>query len=98
MARGKKYRQRDDPDAVLRKLGIAPDAGARILEVWNKIDRFSREERENLQNIAARRPPERPCFLVSAATGEGVDALLAAIEARLAAQAGARDLTGDAPA
>ena len=63
--------QERDVDAVLRQLGIDPDAGARILEVWNKIDRFDPEERENLRNIAARRPPERPCFLVSAETGEG---------------------------
>jgi len=25
---------------VLRQLGIDPDAGQRILEIWNKIDRF----------------------------------------------------------
>ena len=54
------------------------------------------EERENLQNIAARRPPERPCFLVSAETGEGIDALLAAIEARLAATRMTLDLSIDA--
>jgi len=42
------------------------------------------EAREDLQNFAARRPAERPCFLVSAATGEGIDALLGAIEDRLA--------------
>jgi GTP-binding protein HflX len=58
--------QERDVDAVLRQLGIDPDAGQRILEVWNKIDRFDSDERENLRNIAARRPPERPCFLVSA--------------------------------
>ena len=68
----------------------------RILEVWNKIDRFDPEERENLRNIAARRPPERPCFLVSAETGEGVDALLAAIEDRLAATRMTLDLSIDA--
>jgi GTP-binding protein HflX len=76
--------QERDVDAVLRQLNIDPDSGSRVLEVWNKIDRFSPEERDNLANIAARRPPERPCFLVSAQTGEGIDALLAAIEDRLA--------------
>jgi GTP-binding protein HflX len=68
----------------------------RILEVWNKIDRFDPESRENLRNIAARRPTERPCFLVSAETGEGVDALLAAIERRLAATRMTLDLSIDA--
>jgi GTPase len=92
--------QERDVDTVLRQLGIDPNGGqgARqgILEVWNKIDRFDPEERENLRNIAARRPPERPCFLVSAETGEGVDALLAAIEDRLAATRMTLDLSIDA--
>lgn len=76
--------QERDVDTVLRQLNIDSDSGSRVLEVWNKIDRFSPEERDNLANIAARRPPERPCFLVSAQTGDGIDALLAAIEDRLA--------------
>src|SRR5947207_13607632 len=90
--------QERDVDAVLRQLGIDPDAGSgqRIIEVWNKIDRFAPEERENLRNIAARRPPERPCYLVSAHSGEGLDALLAAIEDRLAATRTTLDLSIDA--
>jgi GTP-binding protein HflX len=88
--------QERDVDAVLRQLGIDPDSGARILEVWNKIDRFDPEERENLRNIAARRPPERPCFLVSAVSGEGVNELLTAIEDRLAATRTTLDLSIDA--
>jgi GTP-binding protein HflX len=88
--------QERDVDTVLRQLGIDPNGGQGILEVWNKIDRFDAEERENLRNIAARRPPERPCFLVSAETGEGVDALLAAIENRLAATRMTLDLSIDA--
>ena len=87
--------QQRDVDTVLRQLGIDPDTG-RILEVWNKIDRFDPQMRENLQNIAARRPAERPCFLVSAETGEGIDALLAAIEDRLAATRMTLDLSIDA--
>jgi GTP-binding protein HflX len=77
--------QEQDVEAVLRQLGIDPAGGQRILEVWNKIDRLSAEESENVRNIAARRPLERPCFLVSAETGEGIDDLLAAIEDLLAA-------------
>jgi len=88
--------QQRDVDHVLRQLGIDPDAGSRILEVWNKIDRFSPEEREDLRKIAGRRPSERPCFLVSAETGEGVEALLAAIEHRLAASRTMLDLSIDA--
>jgi GTPase len=86
--------QQRDVDAVLRQLGIDPSSG-RILEVWNKIDRFSPEEREKLANIAARRA-EHPCLLVSAETGEGVEPLLTAIEDRLAAARITLDLSIDA--
>ncbi len=85
--------QQSDVDKVLQQLGIDAEAGGRILEVWNKIDRFDAEQRENLANIAARRPPERPCFLVSAETGEGIPELLNVIEERLAAARITLDLT-----
>jgi GTP-binding protein HflX len=74
---------------VLRQLGIdRDDAGAAkrvIIEVWNKIDRLAATDRSQLRNIAERRPPAQRPILVSAATGEGIDELGAAIEARLAA-------------
>lgn len=88
--------QQSDVDAVMRQLGIDTDSGGRIIEIWNKIDRFDAEQRENLANIAARRPPERPCFLVSAESGEGIDALLNAIEERLATSRVTLDLTIEA--
>jgi GTPase len=90
--------QERDVEAVLRQLGIDPgaDGGERIIEVWNKIDRFSAEEREKLCNIAARRPHEHPCLLVSAVTGEGIDELHVAIEDRLAATRTTLDLSIDA--
>ena len=88
--------QQSDVDNVLRQLGIDIDAGARILEVWNKIDRFPLEERDNLANIAARRPADSPVFMVSAVTGEGVSELLSAIENRLAAARVTLDLSIDA--
>jgi GTP-binding protein HflX len=88
--------QERDVENVLRQLGIDLEAGSRIIEVWNKIDRFDPEQRENLENIAARRPPEQPCFIVSAQSGEGIDALLAAIEEKLAAARITLDLSVDA--
>ena len=87
--------QQHDVDAVLRQLGIDPDRG-HILEAWNKIDRFSREERDKLRNIASRRSVEHPCLLISAETGEGMDALLSAIEDRLAASRVTLNLSIDA--
>jgi len=88
--------QSRDVDEVLRQLGIDPDAGGRILEVWNKIDRFRDEEREKLANIAARRAQERSCVLVSAETGEGIETLREAIEDKLAATRITLDLSIDA--
>jgi len=88
--------QQSDVDAVLRQLGINPDDSGRIIEVWNKIDRFDAEQREELLNIAARRPADHPAMLVSAVSGEGIDALLAAIEERLAAKRTTLDLSIDA--
>jgi len=76
--------QQHDVDNVLRQLGVDAASG-RIVEVWNKIDRFEPEQRDELKNIAARRPADHPCLLVSAVSGEGVDDLLLAIEQRLAA-------------
>jgi GTP-binding protein HflX len=88
--------QQSDVDAVLRQLGINPDDPGRIIEVWNKIDRFDSQKREELLNIAARRPEDHPAMLVSAVSGEGIDALLAAIEERLAAKRVTLDLSIDA--
>jgi GTPase len=88
--------QQHDVEHVLGQLGIEPEANDNIIEVWNKIDRLDEAARENLVNIAARRPPERPCLLVSAETGEGVEALLQAIEDRLAAARITLDLSIDA--
>ena len=88
--------QQRDVDIVLRQLGINPESGADVIEVWNKIDRFTPEERENLANVAARRPQDHPVCLVSAETGEGIPALLTAIEDHLAARRTTLVLTIDA--
>jgi GTP-binding protein HflX len=76
--------QQHDVDEVLRQLGIAPSEGSRVIEVWNKIDRLSEAERARLVNLAERQPAERRPVLVSAATGEGMERLTDAIEARIA--------------
>ncbi len=82
--------QAADVAAVLRELGVDPDrAEPNILDVWNKIDRVAPEPRLILEHDAGRAP--RPTVLVSAATGEGVEALLSAIDQR----AGARDVVVD---
>jgi GTP-binding protein HflX len=84
-----------DVEEVLRQLGIAADDGARLLEVWNKIDRLDGEARARLRNRAERQPIERRPVPVSALSGEGIDRLLAEIEARLAARRVTLDLVVD---
>jgi GTP-binding protein HflX len=75
-----------DVTTVLRELDIDPDNHARLVEVWNKIDRLGGEDRLRMANAALRRDSfDRPT-LTSAQTGEGLDVLLSAIETRLAAQ------------
>jgi GTPase len=74
--------QAEDVEAVLQDLGIDTiHVDANILEVWNKIDLLSPVTREEARHSArfAERKPAR----VSAATGEGLEQLLEAIDQRL---------------
>lgn len=70
--------QKDDVEKVLAEIGVA-EATPRF-EAWNKIDLLDAERREDLLAEAAKREDVMP---VSAVTGEGVDALIAAVAARL---------------
>ncbi|MBY6240219.1 GTPase HflX [Methylosinus sp. Sm6] len=76
--------QAEDVETILAELGLSGEAGARILEVWNKIDALDPDRlagmRATAESVMGR---ERPS-LVSALTGEGLDALLQRIESRLA--------------
>jgi len=74
--------QSRDVAQVLEELGIAP-ADPRLIEVWNKIDRLDAEGRARADNLAERQPGEHRAVMVSALTGEGIEALDAAIERRL---------------
>jgi GTPase len=75
--------QSADVIAVLNDLGIASN-DSRLIEVWNKIDRLDPSEREQVDNLASRRARGRRPVVLSALTGEGIDALIATIEADLA--------------
>lgn len=79
--------QDEDVRQVLADLGLGAAGEARIIEVWNKADLLTPEERARLAEISQRRlagQAGRAPILVSAITGEGVELLLAAIENRLA--------------
>ena len=74
--------QARDVEAVLSGLGIdTVPAHSHILEVWNKIDLLPPALREEAASTA--KFCERPPILVSAATGDGLGAMLEAIDARL---------------
>jgi GTP-binding protein HflX len=77
--------QAEDVAQVLREIGIDAAAERRIIEVWNKADLLSTEERERLATLASRERAGLRPVLVSALTGEGIDTLLATIEQHLSA-------------
>ncbi|MBX6321610.1 MAG: GTPase HflX, partial [Rhodospirillaceae bacterium] len=75
--------QRADVQSVLRELGVAAEPDGAVIEVLNKIDQLPAAAREQVVAQARREPGQAA---VSALTGEGCDALLAAIDARFAGE------------
>ena len=71
--------QAADVAEVLGRMGSGEDISGRVLEVWNKADQLDAEAREMLAARAAR----AGAVIVSALTGEGCDALLTEIAARI---------------
>ncbi|MFL5259755.1 MAG: GTPase HflX [Hyphomicrobiales bacterium] len=76
--------QAADVASVLAELGIARE-DPRIVEFWNKADLLDESQRDMRRAQAHRR---KDCILGSALTGDGLDALLATIEDRLAESLG----------
>jgi GTP-binding protein HflX len=72
--------QKRDVLAVLSELGVSPQRLGEMIELRNKIDLLDPEERQAAQNNADR---SAGVVAASAVTGEGIDTLLAEIEARL---------------
>jgi len=68
--------QARDVEAILADIGVGEDVPG--FEVWNKIDALPAAERKSIITLAARQPGT---FAVSALTGAGQEALLAAIAA-----------------
>ena len=73
--------QRDDVRAILAQLMARQDSTIPVLEAWNKIDRIEAGDLPLLQAQAASMP--LPPVLLSAARGEGLEALKAAMAAVL---------------
>lgn len=76
--------QAADVYTILSQLGIGDDGHENVLEVWNKIDLLDPEALEAIR--ATRRDGQGAPILVSAATGQGLDELLAAIEVRIGSE------------
>ena len=83
IAHGETEAEAADVGNVLRQLGINPDDRGKLIEVWNKADLLTPSERERLGAVAERGDASAKPALVSAVTGEGVEALLAVIKARI---------------
>lgn len=71
--------QAEDVERILGDLGVDARDERRVLEVWNKVDRLDDSDRLRLLESG-----ERPSVAISAATGEGVDALAHIVEERIA--------------
>ena len=83
--------QAKDVEAILAELEVA-GAADKLIEVWNKLDKLDADQRDGLVLGQGENAP----IAVSALTGEGIDRLLSAIEARLARGRSLLDLDLDA--
>ncbi|HWK66855.1 MAG TPA: GTPase HflX [Rhizobiaceae bacterium] len=75
--------QAEDVEQILGDLGVDASDSRRVIEVWNKIDRLDEASCARLlaeTGVGRQGPP----IAISAATGEGIDALVAVIEERVA--------------
>jgi GTP-binding protein HflX len=72
--------QAENVREILADIGVGEADEERIIEVWNKIDTLSPEAAASLRQSASRLPRT---VVLSALTGQGVDAMLEAINAAL---------------
>jgi GTPase len=77
--------QRDDVLSILNDLGIGSNESQPIpvIELWNKIDLLEEPQLEILTHIAA---SHNDCLLISAQTGQGIDAFRQFLSDRIAAK------------
>ena len=77
--------QAEDVERILADLGVDATDAKHVIEVWNKIDRLDEGNRARLLEDSPGEKPSPP-VAISAATGEGMDALAALIEERLSGE------------
>ncbi|AZO23915.1 GTPase HflX [Mesorhizobium sp. M1E.F.Ca.ET.045.02.1.1] len=76
--------QAEDVERILGDLGVDAADTSRVIEVWNKIDLLDEGNRERL--LVGSAGGKAPPIAISAATGEGIDALKALIETRVSGE------------
>ncbi|TGP26757.1 MULTISPECIES: GTPase HflX [unclassified Mesorhizobium] len=76
--------QAEDVERILGDLGVDAADTSRVIEVWNKIDLLDEGNRERL--LAGSAGGKAAPIAISAATGEGIDALKALIETRVSGE------------
>ena len=83
--------QKTEVEEILADLGVMSEAGAEagvpLIEAWNKWDLLEPDERAMRLDLVAIQPRNRPAVPISAVTGEGLDALFAAVAKVLTGQA-----------
>jgi GTPase len=84
VSHGETEAQASDVAVVLRELGIDPGDTRRIIEVWNKADLLTADDRQRLATASSRTDDEKRPMLISALTGEGIPELLSTIQDHLA--------------
>ena len=72
--------QKNDVEEVLTDLGLGEEVGKGLIEALNKVDLLTEEEQNCLNTQKMRQENEWP---ISAITGQGIDDLLARVEAEL---------------
>lgn len=81
--------QADDVERILSDMGVDTTDPDHVIEVWNKIDLLTADERRRLRGIDRRAVP----VAVSAASGEGIPELLDLVERRVAGDVRTMEVT-----
>lgn len=84
--------QAEDVERILADLGVDARDERRVVEVWNKVDLLDEGNRARLLAEAGSREGASP-IAISAITGEGFDALKAAIETRVSGELASMTVT-----
>ena len=89
--------QKTEVEEILADLGVITEAGAEagvpLIEAWNKWDLLDADERAMRLDLIKVQPRARPAVPISAATGEGIDALVLMVAKALTGEARRHELT-----